>query len=388
MLHCVGAVVTAWSTTARAAPCEVRVSQGAPPAWRAAGEAAAGRLATATAANDCGSIDVVVKADGSAVLRFATRDGRVAERALASPDELGPQVDALVVALAPPPAPTTSDTGSPPPAAPPAPAVSAQAAPAPAQVLATAAAGMRVSGAAEKVNTRYLSPAVELGVRGVLAGWDVGVLGEWTPLYWDGSKTDPAGFAMSSILLGLQVGRRMPVWVGALRWGATIAILQLHQEADPTPTDPSPTLDRAQTRVGLHAGAVLPDNAGARFTMDLRADAVITRSGRAQEKLLPPQPGVGVLLTIGVEGRVLLWGCPRLARSAWRRRIRSSSHASGAAMSAPSAFSTTGMARTSGGCSVAWVSHRRTSTTSYRTRSSSWFAARRTTTGAPTRSLG
>lgn len=37
----VGAVVTAWSTTARAASCEVRASQGT--AWRAAGEAAAGR---------------------------------------------------------------------------------------------------------------------------------------------------------------------------------------------------------------------------------------------------------------------------------------------------------------------------------------------------------
>lgn len=289
--------------TSAIAACQVRASAGAVP-WEQAARDAERRLSEARQdTHDCGQIEVLVRPDGSAVVRFFTRDGRVAERSVAQPDELGPLVEALVAASSPAPRatePPTSGTA--------APTSPAPAAPPPATELVwSVGLGGRASAPGGKLNRRYLSPAFEVGAGGVVGLWELGVLGEWAPSYVDRTKTDPPGFAMSSVLFGVHFGRRIPVWKATGRVGFVAAVMQVHSEADAANGGEPPLIDRAQTRVGVHAGAALPSSAATRFAVDLRGEGVVARTGRstAVDRTLPPLPGFAVVLTLGVEGRVL-----------------------------------------------------------------------------------
>lgn len=295
------AAALAWPAAAQgAAPCQVRLAPGAPGAWLEAARDAEKRLTSA--AHDCREISVLVLPDGSATLRFSTSDGRTAERLLGAPDELGPLIEALVAVTLPATPPEAPAPEAPAPAAPPPEAPT----PAPAavrpepQLLGALEAGGRVT-------AQYLSPTFGAGVRGVLDRWEVDLLAEWVPLHRFLRKKRAEDFSMSLFLLGAQLGRRAPAWRGALRYGATVSIAQVHAEGDATDAGEPPTLDRAQTRVGVHAGFIFPENTAARFSVDLRGEAVVLRTGRAtaQEKLLPSQPGFGLILTLGVEGRLL-----------------------------------------------------------------------------------
>lgn len=292
-----------WPGVARG--CEIRLTTGASDPWQAAVAAVSRRLAAAPpGAEDCGGITVDVRTDGAATLRFSTRDGRVAERELTEPGDLGPLVEALVVSTNQPAAPEAPASV---PAVAPAvsePPVASRAAPE-GQLLATAATGARLSSGASNANVRYLSPAIVLGGHVVLGRWEVGGWGEWGPFYRDLQRDELPGFAMSSVTIGLQISRRAPLGWGTLRYGPTLGIAQVNEEADATVTGDAPVRDRAQMRLGAHVGASLPERSAVRFTVDLRGDAVVRRSGRPQEKALPPQPGFGALLTLGVEGRVL-----------------------------------------------------------------------------------
>lgn len=279
-----------------AGACQVRASAGAT-AWAAVAGKVEQRLSEqGGAGNDCGEVEVLVRPDGSALVRFFTRDGRVAERLVAEPGELGPVVEALV-ATSPP-----DRTRVAPPAAPSPPVA------APATELAwRGAAGSRASTPGRKLHWRYLSPALELGLGGAVGPWEVGVVGEWAPLYSDRTKSEAPGFAMSSILFGVQVAHRVDVGPVIARAGFVAGVMQVRAEADAIDGEQAPVADRAQTRAGVRVGALWPARARTRFAVDVRGEGVVGQTGKATpvERALPPLPGFALVLTLGVEGRVL-----------------------------------------------------------------------------------
>src|SRR5690349_752702 len=112
-------------------PCPVALTPSSEPEWQAA---LRGAQATSHpgAPADCRSIHLAVLPDKTAELEFVTTDGRVATRHLEGPAELASAIQALLVTVAPPAAPTASPSpAAPPPAAPP-PAAPPPAAPPPA----------------------------------------------------------------------------------------------------------------------------------------------------------------------------------------------------------------------------------------------------------------
>lgn len=279
-----------------ASACEVRLSPDAAPTWVAAADAVRTRLAQPGAGSDCRDVTVEVRGTG-AELRFTTKDGRVAKRALGSPEELGPQVDALVVAAGsfappppPPPSPSTPPAGS-----------------KPAALLALGGLGGRLASANDRGSVRYLAPNVAAGMHGIVGPWELGIFVEWAPRYFDLSKDELAGFGMSSVLLGVGAGRRTPVGAGALRYGLALAVLQVNARADGA--DGS-TLAKsaAQTHAGLVVGWVHPASRSTRLSAGVRGEAVIARgTGKKVEadRALPPLPGFGAVLTLGVETLIL-----------------------------------------------------------------------------------
>lgn len=290
----------AWSLVAwgaEPAGCEVILDPGAPGAWKKAVRGVLRGLATA---QDCREIKVEVHPDGSALLRFFTRDGRTTERRLAAPEELGPQVEALVVTMGLPSASAPASAVSS--ATPPALAPGGVSSPAGAAPGAEVVGGVGVGG---RLSARYAAPFLDLALRGHQRGWEVGLEGGWAP--WVASrKAKPAGFAMSMLQLGVRVGRRESAGRAALRYGGSLTIAQVHAEADSTAAGGGLSEDRAQSRVGFHAGAVFPRESSLRWLFEVRGDAVLSRANKisSQEPALP-LPGLSGMMLLGIEGRLL-----------------------------------------------------------------------------------
>lgn len=78
---------------ARAAPCSIDAALGDAPAWT---DAALGLSELALTDADCVSVRIELAPPGARVL-FTTKDGRTAERYVATPEELQPTVGALRV---------------------------------------------------------------------------------------------------------------------------------------------------------------------------------------------------------------------------------------------------------------------------------------------------
>lgn len=341
--------------------CGVRVvsSQGAaggvPRAWAEAAREAEARLAEG-AGRDCGAVDVLLRAAGGAVVRFVTRDGRVAERMVQRPEELGPVVEALAfvggapsiasasssgagragepggagsasasasapvgatsaastssaapsVASAPPAtaAPSTPEPplamgeGSPSPSGPEAPSV-----------LAVARAGGHVASRGRNANVRYVASSIDGGARFVAGPWEVGAAVAWSPGALYLARNAPAGLSLSSLLFGVQVGRRVPVRRGVVRFGGAVGVAQLHAEAEAPVGDVGapPRLDVVRTRVGAYAGLVARRDRRVRVTLDLDAAVLLDGLGKAAvaEPRLPALPGFSLGLSLGLEGQVL-----------------------------------------------------------------------------------
>jgi hypothetical protein len=302
-------------------PCLLHLDPATDPAWREAAEAARVRLARRGDAGDCRAVEVVVRADGSASLAFVTTDGRVAERELQAPAELGPVLEALLVTL-PPPEPARPDppdtttaiaTKSPSPEGPRAP---------------TSAAARRVEptapAATERVQVDPLDVRVELGAAfGARAVWQpaafvaptVGVLGNVQLERWylglggsfsalhaplDGQRPD--GFRRTATAGALELGRAFelgPIGLDAL---GSIGVQRVEQSAGAARGE-RVSIDVAQAIAGARVRASWPRDERVRLLGGLGFDAVLgSRSGQSTSlRGLPPLARYGTGLELGVE---------------------------------------------------------------------------------------
>lgn len=295
--------------------------------WRTVAAELARRLDTiAVASKDCAAVSVHVTGERSAVIVFATRDGRHAVRHIASPSDLVPVVEALAITIPPvvdrPPAvvdgPAPSVERSPPREQPLAASPSATPPPATplrenARVLLGARGGGRIASPGA-----FVAPT--FGMSGTIAAgrWDLGIFGQWDPanVVLGGA---PNGFRMSSLGVGVSIGRREPLGrVVALVVGASLAAAITSQSGATANAgtnasgegqgtgDGASGSTRAEPRAGAYAGIAFPARSSVRLRTELAADVVASRIGRslAIDPALPALPWWSLTASIGAEWEV------------------------------------------------------------------------------------
>jgi hypothetical protein len=296
-----------------AAPCPISlVPEDAGGAWEGARRDAEARLARLAEPHDCRVVEVSVRPDGGATLAFLTTDGRGAARALESPADLVPALEALLVTrLAPVPAPTPP---APPEPAPPAPLLrpaapamgsrARRAASPPTRVTLGGALGGRLAFG----DTTHLAPVASLRASATLAPWELGVFAEVAPLHEPLSFSAPEGFALSSFATGIAVGRRESSARVAFAYGLSMSVASVNEEADDLPElTQSRAVDLAEPRIGGYGRLAFPAASSPRVAAELGFDAAFgrLRKGAAANRQLPALPRFGLGLTVGVEVDVL-----------------------------------------------------------------------------------
>jgi hypothetical protein len=310
-LAALGLGALAWTSAARAAvPCSVRIVPPGAPDWEAAARDAKRRTSsTGPVPNDCQSFEVTVRTDGTARLEFTATDGRRAIREIQNPDELGPAIEALLVTVAPTPTTTalaeTNSTKT---------ANSemltrqaAQSTPPTPRVRPLLLFGMG-AGARFTFGHKYLAPSGSFRGVGVFDQWELGIFGEWDPVYERLAGSTPPGFAMSALAVGALFGRREHTGRLDVNYGLGLGVASVASSADPDPTIvKTRSVDASQQRAAVYAGAHYPRDKSIRVTLDMLTDAALSglRGPATSEVRLPPFPRYGVSLSLGVEAVVL-----------------------------------------------------------------------------------
>jgi hypothetical protein len=266
----------------------------------AAKEAEQRTLRTEAAPGDCRSVEVTVLPDGTARLEFTTTEGRRADRQLQDPDELAPAIEALLVTVAPPPPLPPAVAAQTPSATHELPAkqttqVEPPESHARAHFVIGAAAGARFT-----FGHKYLAPAMSLRASGMFDRWELGVFGEWDPLFKRLSGATPAGFAMSALVVGALFGRRERAGRFEVNYGVDLGIASVASSADAAQAS---SVDASQQRVGLYVGGRYPRGKTTRLTLDILSDVALSglRGPATTAAGLPPIPRYGVVLSMGVE---------------------------------------------------------------------------------------
>jgi len=321
MAYRVGAGM-ALATAAAHAECPLQlVPPDSPAAWTTVAGVATRRLATASA-HDCQSVEVAVRPSGGALLTFITTDGRRAVRALMSPDELAPALDALLVTLpaesvpaesvepaATPVATTkTEDRPAAPAAASDVTPVIDSAAPTP-PLPATPEVHFRMGasvGARFGYRGAYLAPALGLRPSGTFGQWELAGALEYDPAYAYLPGTAPPGFRLWSFVAAVQVGRSQALGGVALGYGVGLGVASLREEADAVDGTTQVT-DFGQPRASAYARVAFPQGGTWRGTLDLGLDAVLGSVKRRAtlRQDLPNLPRWGALLSVGLETTAL-----------------------------------------------------------------------------------
>jgi hypothetical protein len=252
------------------------------------------------ASTDCREIGVEVAPDRASVT-LVTRDGRRATRSLASPDELVPTTEALLVA--PPPEieePTTEE-----------PAADAASPESDVSFLFGAAGGARLGFPGE-----YASPTV-LATGGVtFSRWDAALHAQWDAVHAPLGSASPEGFRLSTFVLAASLGRREPMDSVWIVYGAQLGVSFLSYRApraanaqgtsgdgDFPGTGPA-SGSKTEPRLGLYGGALLPRDAWIRFRSVLMVDVIPSRIGDELNLEQVPVPWWSAALVVGVEGEL------------------------------------------------------------------------------------
>lgn len=296
---------------ARAAgPCPIRLAPDTAAApWKEAVARAAARLARLDSPHDCRAVDVIVGPDGGATLAFVTTDGRGAARALEAPADLAPALEALLVTLPPPRAP------SPPPPREPSPATSvpvqaptATLPPAPPRPDLHLLLGASAGGRLVWLPFSHASPAFSFRASVLVDHWEIGVVADYAPVHRPLVLTPPDGFALSTFAAGFTFGRRASAAGASFGYGTTLTVQSASEEATDIPAVASTReIDTAHPRFGLYGKVAYPERARVRFTTELGLDAVLgsLRDKAARQRQLPALSRFGVALSVGVEAAVL-----------------------------------------------------------------------------------
>jgi hypothetical protein len=244
-------------------------------------------------------------------LTFLTTDGRRAVRALMSPEEIAPALDALLVTLPPEaarseaasehaPAPHALSRAAAPPAAPPAPAAPAAWAPE-VHFIVGGSGGTRFG-----LGGAYLSPAVVLRPSGTFGAWELAGVAEYDPSYAYLPGGVPPGFRLWSFIAGLQVGRREAVGPVAVGYGLGLGVASLREEVDDT-DGTNKVVDFGQPRGSIYGRLVLPHSGPVRATFELGLDAALAnlKKRATLRNDLPDLPRWGIVVTAGIETSAL-----------------------------------------------------------------------------------
>lgn len=308
----IGAAVLLCAAPTRAAcPVEL-VPESAPASWATAARAAAARLA-AVGTQDCASVEIAVRPSGGALLTFLTTDGRRAVRALMSPDEVGPALDALLVTLPPEPAkvptPAIADVPEPDAAKPskdePRPvdgdAAKQAKAPPEAHVMMGVGVGTRFG-----FGGAYVTPAITLRPSGSIGAWTLAGSVELDPAYSYLPGGVPPGFKLWSFIAGIRVGRRDPIGGAAIGYGLGLGSASIREEADDV-DGTEKAVDFGQPRAAIYGHLVLPRRAPVRATFDLEIDVALGnfKKRASIRNDLPALPRWGLVLTVGAETSLL-----------------------------------------------------------------------------------
>ena len=314
----VGAGV-ALATIAAQAECPLElVPTDAPAAWTAVAGTAGRRLASASA-HDCQSVEVAVRPSGGALVTFITTDGRRGVRALMSPEELEPALDALLVTLPP-----DSNAAAAPahpraaaPAPPTLPVVATDDVPPQTSVATRTAASpargpevhFRIglsAGARFGFRGAYASPALGLRPSGAFGSWELSGALEYDPAsaYLRGSS--PPGFKLWSFIAAVQVGRSLPFGGVAASYGLGLGVATIREEANDA-NGTAAVADFGQPRVSAYGRVAFPRQSTWKGTLGLDLDAVLGSIKRraSLRSDLPYLPRWGAIISVGVETTAL-----------------------------------------------------------------------------------
>jgi hypothetical protein len=292
------AALLAWGWSGRAQACAIDVVGPDSARWQGAAAATTSAL-SADAELRCASVIVETMASG-AVLRLATRDGRLAVRELRSPVDLLPAVQALTV-----PAPDAApvEPPDPTPEAPP-PSVAKPSEKAPpseperqalhdpyvTRPIIGAALGFRIGA------DRLITPTVGGSVSVLQAPLELGILMRYEAHYvvstgGNGDRPETSGLAF-----GTQLGVYRPLERLALRSGLLLLVVALYE-------DKGAQEGRAEARFGGYFGVVWPSKNKLRLRSDMALDLVPYNIGRSETNALHESslPWWGFSWSLGLE---------------------------------------------------------------------------------------
>ena len=284
----------AWASRALACPIEVVGPESA--RWQ-------GAAATTTAAlshdaeQRCASVVVETTASG-AVLRLATRDGRLATRELLDPVELLPAVQALMVpALDSSRSERSQERAKPAAVAPPSPKLEraeperrALKDPYATKPLLGLVLGFRLG--ADRLITPTLGGSLSL----LQPPLEIGILARFEAHYVASTGGNEERPETSGLAFGTQLGVHRPLDSVALRGGLLLLVVALREDA-------GAQRGRAEARFGGYFGAVWPSHSKLRLRSDVALDLVPYNIGRSETNALGESslPWWGFSLSLGLE---------------------------------------------------------------------------------------
>jgi hypothetical protein len=289
-LPCRLAAVLAWGWSGRAHACAIDVVGPDSARWQGAAAATTSAL-SADAQLRCASV-IIETVVGGAVLRLATRDGRLAVRELRSPVELLPAVQALTVRV--PDSPPSGEgelqlSEERPDPAPEAPLVSAARPSKKAQPreperpalrdpyvtrpIIGAALGFRIGA------DRLITPTVGGSVSVLQAPLELGILMRYEAHYVASTGGNDDRPETSGLAFGTQLGIYRPLERLAFRSGLLLLVVALHE-------DKGAQNGRAEARFGGYFGVVWPSRSKLRLRCDIALDLVPYNIGSSETNAL------------------------------------------------------------------------------------------------------
>lgn len=245
----------------------------------------------------CSTLELVLESEGAQIVLTAL-DGTRAVRKLQEPFELPSTAEAMLLTLGPPDAAPGSAPDLVP--IPVATTTAEREATTPAKkssplsrISIGALAGARVGGG-------LATPVIAALASLTAPPWELGIVGQWEMAYDSLSDKSVAPWSGSGFAVGLMLGRHLPIGSQVdLLGGARLEGVVLHQEMHHR--RPEESIMRADGRVGLYAGAVIPRQTPFRVRMEVAVDTLLGGAPPPASPDVPSLPSWGASLAVGVE---------------------------------------------------------------------------------------
>ncbi|HMI83794.1 MAG TPA: hypothetical protein VK550_06845 [Polyangiaceae bacterium] len=282
------------------APCVVHVMpSNVPGEWRRAGLELSHRVRQWPAPDrDCRELLVEIT-NGSAMLTITTKDGRRAQRLVATPSALVPAASALAVSV---------ETTVPAASSPGAPTAEARSAepqpPASGSGLVWLGGGLRMGAPGV-----FFAPVLRGAAALTVGAWEIGTFVDGAPQHWLAADDIPPRFTMWSFSSGINAGRREPLGALDLVAGMMFGACFVHQWSTTEELhDGKVEIDEEEgdgvdLQLGGYLGIATPRRANVRLRTQVEITLPLAHPGDTREldSDLPPLPGWSLTGVVGVE---------------------------------------------------------------------------------------